>query len=607
MQELKQNQKIIESILKRFNLDIKLSHLLESILDGYFSDIFDFDFTIEDLVKNIKIDKQKAIEVLLYSGALMSYLLEDKKFDELQKIAKENNFDFEKLTESSISDLINTQADNFIDYCLFDENIDLSLKILQFHLLLSIEESNSIELSKIDTMMMTQLMFDGDMKDEILKALSSNESIIQDKKISDWIKDLDSVVKEDYQTSLISKSEFINNQNLIVRDRNLLSRVFEMYLRIKFAPKSFDTIQETDYFIIPHIKLLSGQIEITNEAIIKMLENNLYDLIGFKDVGADHIILNAFLSSKIDDDTFRRGVEDVLYKNNEQITDKNIKLESGEVSATASNWIKDYIEKNTVEKFDDIAFSSYILDSENTKNLIEDERKIVKRLLQFYLNIKFYSQIFVGVEREKWAVFPIEIQEETKKKKVFIPESVKEQIQKIPEKKVSQMDVLLNSYKNFELAFKNLETQVVKDLKLKKSTDLDEEFLNFINTNKGREAMVVLSYVCGNNLINIFFKDNKILQQEFKKFLDARFSEDVANNVMATFGTATSISLFLQFLLIEKLRLIPKDVGLFGMYLANVFKKSKQEKYFPIVYGDVNSGMFVFREIKDVAGKLQMQ
>lgn len=607
MQELKQNYKIIESILEKFSMDIKLSHLLESILDNYFSNFCDFNFTIEDLMLYLKLDRQKSTEILLYSGALMSYSLEDKKFDELKKIAKENDFDFEKLTESSISDLINTQVDNFIDYCLFDENIDLSLKILQFHLLLSIEESNSIELSKIDTMMMTQLMFDGDMKDEILKALSLNESIIQNKKISDWIKDLDSVIKEDYQTSLISKSEFINNQDLIVKDRNLLSRVFEMYLRIKFAPKSFDTIQETDYFIIPHIKLLSGQIEITNEAIVKMLENNLYDLIGFKELGADHIILNAFLSSKIDDDIFRRNIEDTIYKNSEQITDKNIKLESGDVSATASNWIKDYIEKNTIEKFDDIAFSSYILDSENTRNLSEDERKIVKRLLQFYLNIKFYLQIFTGVEREKWAIFPIEIQEETKKRKVFVPESVKEQIQKIPEKKVSGMDVLLNAYKNFELAFKNLETQVIKDLKLKKSTDLDEEFLNFINTNKGREAMVVLSYVCGNNLINIFFKDNKILQQEFKKFLDARLSEDLVNNVMATFGTATSISLFLQFLLIEKVRLIPKDVGLFGMYLANVFKKSKQEKYFPIVYGDVNSGMFVFRDIKDVAGKLQMK
>jgi len=218
--------------------------------------------------------------------------------------------------------------------------------------------------------------------------------------------------------------------------------------------------------------------------------------------------------------------------------------------------------------------------------------------------MKFYSQIFVGIEREKWTIYPIELKEGVKIKKVFVPESVEERIQKIPEKKASNIDTLLNAYKNFELSFKNLETQVTKDLKLKKSTDLDEEFLNFINTNKVKEAMVVLSYVCSNNLINIFFKDNKILQRDFKKFLENKFSEDMINNIIGFFGTVESVSLFLQFLLTEKLRLIPKDSGIFGMYLANIFKKSKQEKYFPIVYGDVNSTMFIFREIKDVAGKL---
>lgn len=613
MQKLKQNYKIkedcleIQLISQKFNISEDNHDYLSRILDLYFNNCSSYFSTIKDLKKYLSIDENTAENIIIYFSIFFGDNLDEQTLIEINNLCSQKNINYNEIGYNVVNDFADYQLNNFIDLALTPNAVDTTLKLLKFHLLSILEDSHSTELHLQDSTLAIQVLFDENLKDKILQALSLNESAIQNKKISDWIKDLDTVVREDYQTSLISKDEFINNQNLKIRDRNLLSRVLEMYLRIKFAPKSFDTIQETDYFIIPHIKLLSGQIEITNEAIVKMLESNLYSLIGFKEIGADHLILNAFLSSVIDDDTFRRNIEDTIYKNSEQITDKNIKLESGDVSATASNWIKDYIEKNTIEKFDDIAFSSYILDSENTRNLSEDERKIVKRLLQFYLNIKFYLQIFTGVEREKWAIFPIEIQEETKKRKVFVPESVKEQIQKIPEKKFSGMDVLLNAYKNFELAFKNLETQVIKDLKLKKSTDLDEEFLNFINTNKGREAMVVLSYVCGNNLINIFFKDNKILQQEFKKFLDARLSEDLVNNVMATFGTATSISLFLQFLLIEKVRLIPKDVGLFGMYLANVFKKSKQEKYFPIVYGDVNSGMFVFRDIKDAAGKLQMK
>ncbi|HNV97108.1 MAG TPA: hypothetical protein PKL13_02200 [bacterium] len=322
-------------------------------------------------------------------------------------------------------------------------------------------------------------------------------------------------------------------------------------------------------------------------------------------------IINDVLIYLLSDDKDKRQIEDYIYNNNQILFDKPFILEDKQIESNISNWIKDYIGQYGIDKYDDLFLSEFVNDSKNAKILDESEKNILYGVLKFYLNIKFYPEIFENLPDDSWNLFPAEMNKENivveiPQKKIFIPETddIKQSIEKIPEKKVSNMDTLLNSYKNFDLSFKNLEIQITKDLKLKKSTDLDEEFLNFINTNKIKEAMVVLSYVCSNNLINIFFKDNKILQKDFKKFLENKFSEDTINNIMEFFGTVESVSLFLQFLLIEKLRLIPKDMGLFGMYLANVFKKSKQEKYFPIVYGDVNSTMFIFREIKDVAGKL---
>jgi len=559
------------------------------------------------LKKYLSIDEDTAENIVIYFSAFFGDNLNEQIQIEIDSLCSKKNINYDEIVYNVVSDFADYQFNNFIDSALTPNVIDTTLKLLKFHLLSILEDSHSTELYIQDSALAIQILFDENLKYEALQSLSFNESIISDKKISDWIKEFENMIKEDYQSSLISKNDFINNQNLSVEDKNLLSKVLDIYLRIKFSPKSFDNITDTDYFIIPHIKVLSGQIEVTNEAIVNLLDQNLYDLLNFKEPGLDHRILNAYLSENIDDEKFRKSIENALYNNNEQITDKNIKIESGEVGGTASNWLKDYIERNTIERYDDIAFSSYILDSENTKTLTEEERTIVKRLLQFYLNIKFYSQVFVGIDRENWNLFPVEFYVDTKKKKVFVPESIKEKIEQKPEKKVSQLEILLDSYKNFELEFRDLEAQLTKELKLKKTTDLDEEFLNFVNHKQSKEAMVVLSYVCKNNLLSIFFKDNKILQQEFRKFLELRFSDDIVNNIFVVFGTVATVSLFLQFLLIEKLKLIPKDVGLFGMYLASAFKKSGQAKYFPIVYGDVNSGMFVFREIKDVAGKLQIE
>lgn len=323
-------------------------------------------------------------------------------------------------------------------------------------------------------------------------------------------------------------------------------------------------------------------------------------------------VINDVLIYLLLEEKNKKQIQELVYNNEQILFEKEFFINGKQSVSSVSNWIKDYINKYGIDKYEDLFLAEFISDSPNAKLLNKQEKDILNNILKFYLNLKFFPEIFNNVAEEKWNIFPTEFYEETKipkiSKKVFeTQEAINIEKPKVAVKKVSNIDQILQSYKDFELKFKQLEFQFTENLKTNKNTDLDDEFLNFLKNKKNQEAMLVLSYVCRNNLLAVFFKDSQILVNEFKKYLISKFDEQVADSVINSFGTVESVSLFIQFLFNEKLRLSPRDSGLFGMYLANIFKKSKQTKYFPIVYGDVNLGMFVFREIKDVAGKLTMK
>ena len=84
--------------------------------------------------------------------------------------------------------------------------------------------------------------------------------------------------------------------------------------------------------------------------------------------------------------------------------------------------------------------------------------------------------------------------------------------------------------------------------------------------------------------------------------MKVKLSDDIIKTIINKSTSSETVSLYLQFLLFKKLKLSPKNSGLFGMHLANIFKKIGQEKYFPIVYGDLNLERFPWREVIEENG-----
>ena len=192
-------------------------------------------------------------------------------------------------------------------------------------------------------------------------------------------------------------------------------------------------------------------------------------------------------------------------------------------------------------------------------------------------------------------------------KKVFeTPTKEQAQVEKVEEKK--SVEKLLESYKAFEIDLKSMDV-IIKELERYKNNPngLFEKFNQDLEKENRDSLLATLVFICQNKLLDKFLKENENLLIEFKKYLSFKLSDDVVKSIINKSTSLETVSLYLQFLLFKKIKLSAKNAGLFGMHLANILKQNGQEKYFPMVYGDVNLEQFVWREVIEENGLVKFK
>ncbi|MCD4704667.1 hypothetical protein K8R66_01170 [bacterium] len=435
---------------------------------------------------------------------------------------------------------------------------------------------------------------------------------------------------------------FKNKLALIMRNHDR----FEAYKFAKFLEKIIE-IPEIGANLSPEIlepyqeliyqakflglyRLKEGELfELLSEHFHQMFELEVYDILD----QIDSFIINNFFHSLEKRDAFKENFLKFLNDSKILIGDKDIKIANSEEKPTVANWLNDFRGSFMEEGFlDQIKINNYFLSSKNYSFLLATDKNKLNIIISLYAKMKIPSSEVEGLEES----IPVitedgdlavvkrgnleKISEEVKElyqkiesispkpvhQKVFDSEKYQSQdkvsqIKTSPERKKT-IEKLLESYRSFEKKMKDLQ-KINLDSNL---DDLLKKLILAIKDNNQEQYFSILIFFSQEKLWELFFKN--ITQQDlglkFKKYLGLKFSENIVTEIINNFGKAESLSLFLQFLSVE-IKLSPSESGLFGMYLANIFKKTKQEKYFPIVYGDLNLGQFVWRDIKEVAGKVQ--
>ncbi|MBU0636829.1 MAG: hypothetical protein ABH818_03160 [Patescibacteria group bacterium] len=155
---------------------------------------------------------------------------------------------------------------------------------------------------------------------------------------------------------------------------------------------------------------------------------------------------------------FKKELENALYSNQEKITSKEFILDNKQHSPSIANWLKDFIQKNGSQMFDNLVLSQYIVNSENAKKLDIKEKDLLRKLLVLYRNLKFFPDSMPSDDGEGWEIIPTDKQEEdlTKVEKDPVLPKSKE------EKRQEELRALANQYPENSLERKAVEEEIKK-------------------------------------------------------------------------------------------------------------------------------------------------
>lgn len=108
------------------------------------------------------------------------------------------------------------------------------------------------------------------------------------------------------------------------------------------------------------------------------------------------------------DSTLKASLENALYNNNEHLARDYILVDEKKVDPLISNWLKDFISKKGSAMFNDIILTDYMAHSLNCQKLNDEERRMVRKLLVLYRNLKFFPASMPNDTEEGWEIIPID-------------------------------------------------------------------------------------------------------------------------------------------------------------------------------------------------------
>ncbi|MBU2474670.1 hypothetical protein KKA20_01795, partial [Patescibacteria group bacterium] len=169
-----------------------------------------------------------------------------------------------------------------------------------------------------------------------------------------------------------------------------------------------------DQLIKKHEELVNPEEE--KNATIYLFQNHLADILKEGSRGAVVNLNGGLVYLLFNKEGFKEEINKILLSSQEKLTHKEFVLDAKAHSPTVANWLKDFIKQRGSGMFDNVALADFVINSKNAKNLDEQEKKLVQKLLQLYRNLKFFPESMPTDTGEGWEIIPIDKEVETMQK-----------------------------------------------------------------------------------------------------------------------------------------------------------------------------------------------
>jgi len=186
------------------------------------------------------------------------------------------------------------------------------------------------------------------------------------------------------------------------------------------ASKIFNEMEEEIFQpLVLRLNFLNSKNEISVQDcanyIKEIFKNNLIN-----EIKSDSIIKEKFnyriFSVAKDDADFFDTLEKIFYSNQENLA-----------HLTISAWLKDFVSSKGSGIFDEIELSDYLMRSPNCKGLNEDDKRLVRKLLLLYRNVKFFPESMPNDTGDNWEIIPIDDEKVIpKREKLGVPKTHEE-------------------------------------------------------------------------------------------------------------------------------------------------------------------------------------
>ncbi len=268
-----------------------------------------------------------------------------------------------------------------------------------------------------------------------------------------------------------------------------------------------------------------------------------------------------------------------LKQNQELIGDKKLKFagQNSQQDPSLKNWLKDYdISAKIEESRTSLDRLNYLNSSQLVKDLSEVEKNVLTILLEVYDILRFFTH---KLEIRKTADFW-----EAQASKIGAKESSKDELVAL---------------------YKQIKESILTEDYLATSENLSEDNLENLIKNiqsfilEGNETGVLagLDVLAEKENLEKFLKSADKLNEGIKEYIDSRFNKQISKNLDFSNPGSPLISLWLQYILLDRLKIAPDRSAVFVMTLANLLPEGKKNKLLSLAYGDVVNRQFRWREI----------
>ena len=105
---------------------------------------------------------------------------------------------------------------------------------------------------------------------------------------------------------------------------------------------------------------------------------------------------------------FKKVLENTLYENGEKIGSGTMFMDGKPMESNVASWLKIFIKQEGAAMFDQLTLSRFVSNHPSTKQLNDEQKKLLIKILLIYRNIKFFPESMPSDDGEDWEILPVE-------------------------------------------------------------------------------------------------------------------------------------------------------------------------------------------------------